>query len=551
MISRPFSRFTKKAAPPSSDILTVGETTTIAFGLTRLTMAIIVLGGAVFGSGVENSSAALISLATIVVAVVGLVHGLRIVLRRFRGRSAEVGRNWLVILLDCGLAIGVMSTIDSGNTPLAWLSMLVPVVETAILFSIVPATLTWLGLSVAFLALNLTSSTSSDLAETTLSLALQQVAAVFLISGPAALVTDGARQRIQRLTDARTRADNLSDRLRRVADASNEMSRSDEVTGVLSIAARNSLLIGFDQCDVVMRASGGSWRVVETHAVGPSTPVPAHFLTPAPLDGSETDSLSSVTSSVFTSADDLDSRQMLHNHGFKKGYAVQVALADSDDEAAEDILLRAWTRQAAASDDDVSSFGMLAEQAREIFRATQLLDHAERHASQLLYEVRHDSLTGLANRDYVMKTLESEIARGATMAILFIDLDGFKQINDTLGHRSGDAALIAVAERLQRTVHPRALAGRMGGDEFIVVVPVNALDAPSALVESAEDVVAAISEPLILEGRPANLGASIGVAVQSQGLGADQLISLADSAMYVAKRSGGGVRVAQRLEGAA
>ena len=165
-----------------------------------------------------------------------------------------------------------------------------------------------------------------------------------------------------------------------------------------------------------------------------------------------------------------------------------------------------------------------------------------------VHEVRHDGLTGLANRDYVLKTLEGRIEHGTTMAIFFVDLDGFKEINDTLGHRAGDATLVSIADRLLKRVRHGSLAGRMGGDEFIVLVPVTSFDNMMSLHEFGVELVSAIEAPMHIEGRQITVGASIGLAVHTIGLDADQLISRADGAMYTAKRSGGGLHIANAPE---
>jgi len=205
-------------------------------------------------------------------------------------------------------------------------------------------------------------------------------------------------------------------------------------------------------------------------------------------------------------------------------------------------VLRAWSRHRAAYEGEVRALELLVNHAREVFRTSRLLDEAQLHADQLQHEVRHDSLTGLANRSYVLETLEQRIADGHRMAILFLDLDGFKDLNDSFGHRAGDAALQVVATRLADRMRPGSLAGRMGGDEFIALIPVTAFESLDVLNDIAHSISSTIAEPMIAFGNEVVLGVSVGVAVHSPGVGADQLISLADTAMYLAKRSGGGVR---------
>jgi diguanylate cyclase (GGDEF)-like protein len=180
-----------------------------------------------------------------------------------------------------------------------------------------------------------------------------------------------------------------------------------------------------------------------------------------------------------------------------------------------------------------------------------LLRDARQHAAQLEHEIRHDGLTGLANRSWVLENLGQRLGRGERTAVYFIDLDGFKEINDTLGHQAGDDALRVVAQRLEAATSDTTLVGRMGGDEFILVVKADDQRDLEALANEGLDIVARISAPMIAAGQEARLGASVGLAVQtSHGLDADQLVTRADTAMYTAKRAGGGVHVAStRLGG--
>ena len=170
----------------------------------------------------------------------------------------------------------------------------------------------------------------------------------------------------------------------------------------------------------------------------------------------------------------------------------------------------------------------------------------EQLQSRLVYQATHDTLTGLANRGALVDAL-GEAAREASeathrVAVVFIDLDGFKRANDRYGHAAGDQLLRAVAERMQRLVPRRCTVARFGGDEFVIVVP-GVLD-PVQAVDLARALVASIAEPVEVDGVLLNVGASAGVAVS----GADpsdldtdplDLIRRADLAVYTAKREPG------------
>ncbi|MEV0900274.1 GGDEF domain-containing protein [Actinoplanes sp. NPDC049802] len=147
-----------------------------------------------------------------------------------------------------------------------------------------------------------------------------------------------------------------------------------------------------------------------------------------------------------------------------------------------------------------------------------------------------DGLTGLANRTMFRQTSYRALARGRRMSILVIDMNGFKEINDTLGHKSGDRVLVEFAEVLRRCVAPPNLPVRLGGDEFAVVLPDVAR--PEDAYEVAGRIAAALG-PIVVDGRLITLAASIGVAVTEPGrLTHDEIVHRADLAMYRAKSLG-------------
>jgi diguanylate cyclase (GGDEF)-like protein len=177
-----------------------------------------------------------------------------------------------------------------------------------------------------------------------------------------------------------------------------------------------------------------------------------------------------------------------------------------------------------------------------------LHDVSERLAEErenLSHSALHDQLTGLPNRLLLFDRLAHAVAvarrERRPLAVLLIDLDGFKEVNDSFGHRHGDVALAEVARRLQGAVREADTAARLGGDEFVAVLP--GADQETA-VAIAQRVLADLAAPLPIEDRVFHLGASVGIALfPLHGEDPDGLVLGADRAMYVAKRSGGGVHV--------
>jgi len=163
---------------------------------------------------------------------------------------------------------------------------------------------------------------------------------------------------------------------------------------------------------------------------------------------------------------------------------------------------------------------------------------------QLTYLAQHDFLTGLDNRPHFRARLEQALVSAETMrrvGLLYVDLDRFKEINDTLGHCFGDALLKGVADRLRCCTGDSDVTARMGGDEFVIVRS-NLRSAEDAQA-LAEDIIAAISAPFKIDGYQVEVGASIGIAIAPRdGTGADELLANADVALYAAKNDRGGYR---------
>jgi diguanylate cyclase (GGDEF)-like protein len=165
----------------------------------------------------------------------------------------------------------------------------------------------------------------------------------------------------------------------------------------------------------------------------------------------------------------------------------------------------------------------------------------QRDASRLS---QYDSLTGLANRHRMAKRLTAILTafRSAkrSCALLMLDLDRFKQVNDTLGHPAGDDLLKQVSQRLQRIVTGPAEIGRLGGDEFQVIIP--DIDDRGKLGELAQRIIQMISQPYSIEGSRAIIGTSVGIAIAPyDGIEPDELVKSADLALYAAKGGGRGM----------
>jgi diguanylate cyclase (GGDEF)-like protein len=165
-----------------------------------------------------------------------------------------------------------------------------------------------------------------------------------------------------------------------------------------------------------------------------------------------------------------------------------------------------------------------------------------KHTNELISHVaHHDNLTGLPNRILFYDRLNQEIRKALrnkeSIAVLFLDLDGFKNINDTLGHDVGDVLLREAATRIVACVRNSDTVARIGGDEFTVILP--SMNTRNSINPVAERIVEAIATPFMLNGKKCHITVSIGIALYpGNGRTAEQLVKIADAAMYLAKNSG-------------
>ena len=175
--------------------------------------------------------------------------------------------------------------------------------------------------------------------------------------------------------------------------------------------------------------------------------------------------------------------------------------------------------------------GVVGHLARDIERRAVLEE-------QLSYQAFHDPLTGLANRRRFIDAVGASIAAANGSAVLFVDLDDFKHVNDDMGHDAGDTLLIGVGHRLVSALRPGDLGCRIGGDEFAVLLP--ATDNLPDAVAVARRLVESLAAPIRIEGTDLRVPASVGVALAAVGesMATDELLRRADVAMYQAKAAG-------------
>ena len=177
---------------------------------------------------------------------------------------------------------------------------------------------------------------------------------------------------------------------------------------------------------------------------------------------------------------------------------------------------------------------------RNMLEVRLLHETARTHGRALESLAMTDPLTGLPNRRLLVDRLSTAIGYArreqSGMAVLYLDLDGFKEINNTLGHAAGDELLKMTAARLGSTVREEDTVARLGGDEFVIVLRLSGADHAAQV---ALKVINAVSQPYVIEGQPASITVSVGIGLYPvHGEDADSLMKSADFALYEAKRAG-------------
>jgi diguanylate cyclase (GGDEF)-like protein len=196
----------------------------------------------------------------------------------------------------------------------------------------------------------------------------------------------------------------------------------------------------------------------------------------------------------------------------------------------------------AFDDDDLRLFEALATHASTTLERARLVEELRLEAESKSHQAMHDTLTGLPNRTLFLERASAALAETGRAAVALLDLDRFKEVNDTLGHETGDRLLCEVAECLVRAARGRATVARLGGDEFAVVV--TDIIGPEEAIGIVRDLEAALTRPMSVDGITLAVRASAGVALAPEhGDNVAMLLQRADIAMYLAKEKRSGIEL--------
>jgi diguanylate cyclase (GGDEF)-like protein/PAS domain S-box-containing protein len=270
------------------------------------------------------------------------------------------------------------------------------------------------------------------------------------------------------------------------------------------------------------RANGGARCIVATHPT--LSVLPATSSAAVPWVG-----LATEAARIDVNALPVEVRDHLRRAGFRSCFHAGAHAPDFD------TTLRLVACSSSEHTSDQGPMGQI-DQARELLALIVAKSHNDR---MIANNAMRDDLTGLPNRLGLAHRFERLAATSDDCAVMFVDIDNFKPINDRFGHAAGDRVLSAVADRLVRTVRPDDFVCRIGGDEFAIVLADSAGRLNHPIVRDLADrVVAILSQPVTHNGEDIPLAASVGVALDHD-RDLDELLHRADGAMYRAKRAGG------------
>ena len=431
------------------------------------------------------------------------------------------------LVVDALLALMGVLILDSGAAPLAWVVLLLPVLDAGVAFGGVAAGAVWGTLSLVYIAFKLQIEPQSQ--SEALRLAIQQLAAVAAVAIPAGFVAGRLRDDVDRARAARIATEHRAHQLLLVAGAARELNATTDALRVLDIFLGHAGSLGFARVEVCEKVREGAWRFLR---------VSGSAGTKNPRDDRSLDEvIATRAANTLGIGGDPREARALHELGYRAAVAVPLW-----QDAGYALAIRAWSAVSLAPDaSSLEALELLAAQTTGAWRNAVTLSDLEAWSTRLEHEATHDALTGLPNRTHLLTSLELALislrTTGEELAVLFLDLDGFKEINDRLGHEAGDSALQALAERLQRLVRPGDIIARLGGDEFVVLV--RDFGEAENVHRIAARMCDVVTSPLSIAGTETELGASIGIAFPRPEELVDDILRASDRAMYEAKKLGG------------
>ncbi len=447
---------------------------------------------------------------------------------------------WLVsvgqLLADTVLV--VFLTTATGGSGIGWVLTAVPIIEAAVRFRLAGALVHWMLMAIAailgrlWMLGRIASSTVSTIDE--LEQLLDQMSVLLLVIVPGAFLAEQLMGDVLVQRRATMEALDRGRLLENVAEVGHEVTKiGSALFETLTVSA---VELGFDSVDVWTRRRDGTWALIGQAGNDATLALPQPGAT-----GSGLRYIDLVYAEVLVDQRDHDDAEWeaLEENGLS--YLLRITLASGETMV---VLRGAGASGTELDGDKVEALRLLCGQAAVAIHNQDLVGELQQLHSQLEHQALHDALTELPNRSFFLRELNRELLPEARAAldpgrnkwVLFLDLDGFKPVNDQLGHDVGDELLREVARQLVDVVGTSGLVARLGGDEFTILLP----DADKAMAnETAAAVHRSLSAPITLGPDIVQVGSSIGIAAYEPGVDTSELLRRADTAMYAAKQSRG------------
>jgi diguanylate cyclase (GGDEF)-like protein len=417
-----------------------------------------------------------------------------------------------------------------------WAVLVLPVIEGAIRFQIPGAIASWLVLAAGYVGWNLTSEPSLPM-----STLAQRLTVVFLVALPSGFLAEHLVAEIAAHRREKEEAERRSALLRAAALGGQRSTKLD-VDEILEVLRNTVADMGFADPQV-FELFGSDTPALTARPVRQSRDV----LAIPPGDPRLLAAAAARTSGKPTiwppsATYGGDRRRDRRRGGDPAPNAVSVlfALPITAVEDAFVVVTARWPGPGAPPASQTESLELFAAQAGASLRNAQVHRELAALKDRLAHEASHDALTELPNRRRFTEQLERMCGRGRPgdlISVLFLDLDGFKDVNDRFGHDVGNDLLVAVAARLRSCVRPGDVVARMGGDEFTIML--TRLESVAPAVEVAERICAMLTDPLQIRTHEVRISTSIGISVAAaENADPGDLLRRADVAMYRAKSQG-------------
>jgi diguanylate cyclase (GGDEF)-like protein len=417
----------------------------------------------------------------------------------------------------------------SGGDVADWAVLVLPAIECAIRFGLIGAVSGWALVALGYAAWNMTTANGVPM-----STMAERLTVVLLVALPIGFLCDQLEDEIDAQRDARREAENRT-RLLREAALGGRRSTKLDVDEILAVLRETVAAMGFADVEV-FELNGNDAAELTARPVRQSRDV----LAIPPGDPRLLAAAAARRAGRPTTWPPDDGSSQSSKTAAPPRYSRLFALPVSNEGDPYVVLTARWPGTSAPPASETESLELFAAQAGASLHNAQVHRELQSLKDRLAHEASHDPLTELPNRRRFTEQLERMCGRGREgdlISVLFLDLDGFKTVNDRFGHECGNELLRSVAGRLRGCVRPGDVVARMGGDEFTVLL--TRLENIAPAVEVAERICRMLADPFVIAGVDTTISASIGIAAApADNADAGDLLRRADVAMYRAKSQG-------------